>query len=153
MRIPMAVLALGGMLTLGLGMGAAQDTQATPPATAPQHPMHGMHAMNPDRQLAHLTKALNLTSAQQDQIRPLLAERQQKMQALEQDQSLTPKDRRTQMRTISEGTQNGITAVLTDEQKQKYAALREQMKDRMHERRGAAPDAAPAPAPAAQPQQ
>lgn len=149
MRTQMAILALGGVLTLGMSMAAAQDMQAptTPPA-APQHAMHGMHHMSPDQQLAHLTKVLSLTSAQQDQIRPLLAERAQKMQALEQDQSLAPKDRRMQMRTISEGTQNGITAVLTDEQKQKYAAMQEQMKDRMHERRGAAPEAAPA-----QPQQ
>jgi len=152
MRTQVAILALGGVLTLGMSMAMAQDTQspATPPA-APQGGMHGMHRMDPERQLAHLTKALSLTSAQQDQIRPLLAERAQKMQTLEQDQSLAPKDRRTQMRTISEGTENGITAVLTDEQKQKYAAMREQMKERMHERRGGMPEATPAPA--AQPQQ
>jgi hypothetical protein len=151
MRTQVAILALGGVLTLGMGMAAAQDTQApaAPPA-APQGGMHDMHRMDPERQLAHLTKELSLTSAQQDQIRPLLAERAQKMQALEQNQSLAPKDRRMQMRSISEGTQNGITAVLTDEQKQKYAAMREQMKDRMHERRGGAPEAQPAPA--AQPQ-
>ena len=133
MRTQVAILALGGVLTLGMSMAMAQDPQS--PATAPAAPqggMHGMHRMDPERQLAHLTKALSLTSAQQDQ-------------------SLAPKDRRTQMRTISEGTENGITAVLTDEQKQKYAAMREQMKERMHERRGGMPEATPAPA--AQPQQ
>lgn len=148
MRTQMAVLALGGVLALGMGMAAAQEA---PAPAAPQGAMRGMHRMDPERQLAHLTKALSLTSAQQDQIRPLLAERTQKMQALMQDQQLAPKDRRMQMRSISEGTQNGINAVLTDEQKQKYAAMRAQMKERMHERRGGMPDAAPAPA--VQPQQ
>ena len=57
--------------------------------------------MDPDRQLARLTSALNLTTDQQAQIKPLLVERQQKMQALMQDQSLSQEDRRAQMRTIT----------------------------------------------------
>lgn len=93
--------------------------------------------MNPDRQLARLTRELSLTSAQQDQIRPLLAERAQKIQALMQDQSLAPQDRRMQMRTINEGMENGIVAVLTDEQKQKYAQMREEARE--HQGRGHGP--------------
>ena len=47
--------------------------------------------MDPDRQLERLTRELNLTTDQQAQIKPLLVERQQKMQALFQDQSAAPK--------------------------------------------------------------
>lgn len=139
MQNQIAVLALGGLLALGIGAAAAQDTQApAPPANAA--PVRGEHAMNPDRQLARLTRELSLTSAQQDQIRPLLVERAQKMQALMQDQSLAPKDRRMQMRSINEGTENGIAATLTDEQKQKYAQMREETREHRGRGRAPAPD-------------
>lgn len=144
MQNRIAVLALGGLLTLGMGAAVAQDTQAPPPQ-ANGAPPRGERAMNPDRQLARLTQALSLTSAQQDQIRPLLAERAQKMQALMQDQSLAPKDRRMQMRSVNEGTQNGIVAVLTDDQKQKYAQMREEMREHRGRGRGAMPDGAAQP--------
>ena len=84
--------------------------------------------MDPDHQLAHLTSALNLTTDQQSQIKPLLVERQQKMQALMQNQSLSQEDRRAQARTISEGTNNSIKALLTDDQKQKFDAMQANMR-------------------------
>jgi periplasmic protein CpxP/Spy len=149
MKNSIAVLALGGLLTLGMGAVVAQEAPAPDAQAAP---MRGMHRMDPNRQLARLTRVLSLTSAQQDQIRPLLADRQQKMQALMQDQSLDQKARRTEMKTINDGTQNGIVAVLNDDQKQKYAQMREEMKDRMRERRGGMDTTAPESAPQTQPQ-
>ena len=59
--------------------------------------------MDPDRQLEHLTKTLNLSADQQSQIKPLLVDRQQKMQALWQDQSLSQQDRRSKAQAIREG--------------------------------------------------
>ena len=50
------------------------------------------------------------------------------MQALFQDQSLAQEDRRAQMRTISQGTNNSIKAVLNDEQKQKFEAMQQHMR-------------------------
>jgi Spy/CpxP family protein refolding chaperone len=99
--------------------------------------------MDPDRQLVRLTSALNLTTDQQAKIKPLLVERQQKMQALMQDQSTAPEDRRAQARTISEGTNNSIKAVLTDEQKQKFDAMQANMR-----RNGPGGAGAPPPPPA-----
>ena len=127
-------LALGGLLTLGSTCAAlAQDTPPPPPdqnqaGPPPQGPGGRGMRMDPDRQLQRLTRELNLTSDQQDKIKPLLAERQQKMQALFQDQSIAPEDRRTQGRTIMEGTNNSIKAILTDDQKQKFDAMQERMR-------------------------
>ena len=84
--------------------------------------------MDPDRQLQRLTRELNLTSDQQDKIKPLLAERQQKMQALFQDQSIAPEDRRTQGRSLMEGTNISIKAVLTDDQKERLDAMQERVR-------------------------
>jgi hypothetical protein len=86
--------------------------------------------MDPDRQLQRLTQELNLTTDQQSQIKPLLVDRAQKMQALFQDQTLSQEDRRTKARSVSEATNNGIKAVLNDEQKQKFDAMQQQMRQR-----------------------
>ena len=126
-------IALGSLLAIGASAALAQDTappppdqnQAGPPPNGPRG--RGMR-MDPDRQLARLTRELNLTSDQQNQIKPLLQERQQKMQTLFEDQSMSQQDRRTQMRTIMEGSNNSIKAVLTDDQKQKFEAMQERMR-------------------------
>ena len=128
-------MALGGLLTFGGTVAAlAQDTPPPPPANQnqdgppPQGPGARGMRMDPDRQLERLTTELNLTTDQQTQIRPLLVERQQKMQALFQDQSAAPEDRRTQARSIMENTNNSIKAVLHDDQKQKFEAMQERMR-------------------------
>src|ERR1700751_6191722 len=122
MQTKFATLALSGLLVLGVTSAAfAQETPPPPPdqgQAGPPQGGRGMH-MDPDRQLARLTSVLSLTSDQQAQIKPLLVERQQKMQALMQNQSVSQEDRRAQAHTISEGTNNSIKALLTDEQKQK----------------------------------
>ena len=87
--------------------------------------------MDPDRQLAHLTRELSLTTDQQAQIKPLLVERQQKVQALMQDQSVAEEDRHAQMRSAIEGTNNSIKALLTEDQKQKFAAMQQHMRHNM----------------------
>lgn len=72
-----------------------------------------------------MTKQLGLSSDQQNQIRPILADRQQKMQALWQNQSLSEEDRRSQMRSLRQDSNAKIEAVLTDAQKQKFEAMQE----------------------------
>ena len=127
MQIKLLTLALGGLMALGTTAAAvAQDTPPPPPDQNRAGPGGRGMRMDPNRQLERLTRELNLTSDQQNQIKPMLFERQQKMQALMQNQSLAQEDRRTQMRTIGEGTNNSIKALLTDDQKQKFDAMQQQ---------------------------
>lgn len=138
MQPKLLTLTLGGLITLGSSCAAlAQDTPPPPPNAGQDQPQPGMQAdgphgrgmrMDPDRQLQRLTSELNLTTDQQTQIKPLLVERQQKMQALMQDQSGAPEDRRIQARSIMEGTSNSIKALLNDDQKQKFEAMQERMR-------------------------
>jgi periplasmic protein CpxP/Spy len=137
MQTRLFTLALGGLIALGTTAAAlAQDNPPPPPdqnqaGPPPQGPGGRGMRMDPDRQLAHLTSELSLTTDQQTQIKPLLIERQQKIQALMQDQSATPEDRHAQMRSIMEGTNNSIKALLTEDQKQKFAAMQQRMRHNM----------------------
>lgn len=150
MQNKLFTLALGSLLAFGAaGSALSQDNPPPPPdqnqaAPPDQGPMGRGMRMDPDRQLAHLTRELNLTADQQNQIKPLLVERQQKIQALFQDQSLAPQDRRRQIRTISEGTHNSIKALLNDDQKQKFDAMQQRMR---RDGPGGGPNGPPPPPP------
>jgi protein CpxP len=142
MRNQLVTLALGGLLTLGVsGAAMAQDNAA--PQQEQSQQGRGPGRMNPDRQLEHMTKELGLSADQQNQIRPLLVDRQQKMQALFQDQSIAQQDRRTRMQSIRQESQGKIEAVLNDQQKQKFEAMQE--RNRRGGPEGGPPEGAPQP--------
>jgi periplasmic protein CpxP/Spy len=130
MQIKFSYLALGALLAFGTSCATlAQDNPAPSQdqgqAGAPaEHPTRAMR-MDPDHQLARLTQELNLTSDQQTQIKPMLVDRQEKMQALMQNQSLSQDDRRQQARSIMESSNKNIKSVLHDDQKQKFDAMME----------------------------
>lgn len=125
MRKRLLTLVAAGVLV----SGAAFTAKAQDNAQQPQMQGRGFHGrqMDPDTQLAHMTRELNLTTDQQAQIRPLLVDHQQKMQQLFQDQSLAAEDRRAKAREIGADTHKKIDALLTDEQKQKEQAMHERM--------------------------
>ena len=143
MRNKLCILALTGLLSLAGGVAFAQDNAAPQAPEGRGYGHRGM--MNPDEQLKHLTKQLDLTSDQQAQIKPLLESQQQQAMQLHQDQSLSPTDRRTKMMAIHNDTKSKIEAVLNDSQKQKYAEMQEKMQERMQERMqgGQTPQAQP----------
>lgn len=139
MRNKFCTLALTGLLTLGMAGSAAiaQDQSAPPPPQQGGGPGH--RGMDPDAQLKHMTKALDLTSDQQAQIKPILQSQHDQMQSLHEDQSLSREDRMSKMKSIHEDSQSKIEAVLNDTQKQKYEAMQERMHDRMRGGQESAP--------------
>ncbi len=164
-------IALGGMLALSANaaLNAQDQTQAPAPAqdqtqtqaqTQAQTPVPAgqqqgqwgpghRRRMDPDRQLAHLTKTLNLSADQQSQIKPILLDRQQKMQALWQDQTLSRQDRRSKAMAIQQDTRTRLEAALNDQQKQQFEEMQAKMQARRQQRMGgmnqAPPTAAPQP--------
>lgn len=120
---------LSTALTLALtGTAAfAQQAQPTlpensPSASAPSHHRH--HAPDPQHQAEFLSKKLNLTADQTAKLTPIFADRDQKFQALMQDQSLTPQQRHEQMRAIHQSTEQQLATVLTPDQLQQFKAMR-----------------------------
>jgi hypothetical protein len=136
MRNKIFAIALGGMLAVSANAALyAQDqTQTQAPATGAQEQGHhrGAH-MDPTRQLEHLTKTLNLSADQQTQIKPILTDRQQKMQALWQDQSLSREDRHGKAQAIQQDTKTRLEATLNDQQKQQFEEMQAKMQARRHQ--------------------
>ncbi|ADV82168.1 hypothetical protein [Terriglobus saanensis] len=107
-------------------VGAAAIAQQTAPAPqndAPpaQHERH--HSPNPHKMAMHLSKKLGLSPDQTAKLEPILADRQQKMQALRADTSLTPDQRKQQRHAIGKDSQEQLTGILTPEQMQQLKAM------------------------------
>lgn len=152
MRKTICTMALAGLL--GLGMTAfAQDTttQQQPADTQAQGPAR--RGFDADRQLAHMTKALNLSSDQQAQIKPILENQHQQMMQVRQDQSLSRQDRMTKIKGLNDDTHSKIEAVLNDQQKQKFEAMQQKMQERRAERMHGGAQSQPDAQPQSQPQQ
>lgn len=140
MKKQICSLALSAFFGLSVAMAApqAQDQQAQDqPAQNQSTQNQSAHrqAMDPNRQLKRLTKRLNLTSDQQNQILPILTNRQQAMESIRSDSSVAPQDRHEKMRAVREDSDAKIRAVLTDSQKQTYDQMQQQMREREQQRR------------------
>lgn len=117
---------------------AAPDTQAASPDT-PQPPADAQSpspslAPNPERQARGLAKRLSLTPEQESQIEPILADRLERFQSLRANASITPRDRREQMRGIQQESDRKIEAILSDAQKQQYAQLKAERRAKRQQR-------------------
>jgi protein CpxP len=137
-------LLMAALLVASCGALWAQNDAQSP------GPMRGRGG-NPEREVQQLTQVLSLTPDQQTQVKSLLAERRQKMEALRNSNSDassqgTP-SRREQMESIRNDTDTKITALLNDDQKTKFAAWQQERKARMEQRQGDGPGGAPPPQP------
>jgi Spy/CpxP family protein refolding chaperone len=134
MKSQTATALLGALLSSAVLMAqqspAAQSQQqpdtslsATPtPQSAPQGGANRRQP-NPGNQSKMLARALNLTSDQQAQIEPILADRDQRIEALRSNTSLAPKARRQQLQAIQQNSKSRIEALLNDTQKQQFEQL------------------------------
>jgi hypothetical protein len=114
---------LGAVLSTGVVLAQAPDqTQPSSAAQAKQNDT-ARHAANPDRMAKHLSKKLGLSSDQEAQIKPVLEDRVQKIQALRADTSLSQQDRHTKAREIMQESNKKIEAFLNDTQKQQFEQM------------------------------
>ena len=133
MKNQIVALGLGTFLVSGALFAAPQSQEQTPSQQNAQPASR--HIPDPNQQVRRLTKRLNLTADQQNQILPILTDRQQQFQAVMNDSSLSAKDRHAKMRAIHDDTDAKINAVLTDAQKQTYAQMEQAMRERAHQHR------------------
>jgi Spy/CpxP family protein refolding chaperone len=134
MKRQLCSLVLTGLLATGVML--AQEPGSAPEQGAPQAEGGGMGGhrggrgmMDPDQRLAHMTKRYKLTADQQSQIKPILQDEQQQMQAMRSDTSTSRDDKRAKMMSTHQASTQKIEAVLTDEQKQKFEADQQKMQE------------------------
>ena len=128
-----ATVALGVLLSAGAAFVIAQAPDANQSPAAPAQA--GEHRnFDPGQQAAHLGERLGLTSDQVAQIKPILADRFQKMQTLRADSSLSQDDRRAKAHAIMQDSDSKIEALLTDAQKQQYEQMLAARRNHEHSR-------------------
>jgi protein CpxP len=133
---------LSGVLAAGLVVcgaqafaqeaGGAPETSAPPAMQGPGGGRRGM--MDPDQQLARMSKRYNLSADQQTQLKPILVSQQQQMQALRGDSSMSREDRMAKMQSIRSDSTTKIEAILNDTQKKQFAEDQQRMQERMQQR-------------------
>ena len=129
---------LSSALALSLATTAALAQQTAPQSNEPTQPSaestaqqpaghnghHLLHRkMDPQKAAQHLGKRLNLSADQTAKLEPIFADRQQKMQALHSNTSLTKDQRRDQARTIARDTHDQLAQILTPEQMQQLKSM------------------------------
>jgi predicted HTH transcriptional regulator len=105
------------------GLAVAQDNAVQQPSARQQ--LQRIHTpQSIDQKLAQLTKDLELTSEQQKQVRPLLEEHHDKIQALlDKNPKASRQELAPQIHAISDDTHHKIHALLTDHQKELEKAM------------------------------
>jgi Spy/CpxP family protein refolding chaperone len=129
------IFALSALLGATAAIGAPQEvsapTQQNQTTQADGSRPHGHRQADPQKQAQRLAKRLQLTSDQQNQLLPILAQRADQAKALRNDASLSATDRRAKMRDLRQESDAQIRNILTDSQKQQYDAMLQQARGRM----------------------
>ena len=126
----MHFLATLAVTSLSLAVPLVARAQSEPPAVS----QASAGLPSPDEVVNRLSDKLALSSDQKTAIAPIIADRQQKLKALAADTDSRPRQRRSQMRSILEQSDQKINAILTPDQQNEYAALEKQMREELRER-------------------
>jgi hypothetical protein len=147
MRNRSFTLAYGVVLVLGVAGGAVAQSGGAQQPSAREQLQHIHSPQSIDQELARLTKDLELTAQQQQQVKPLLQKHHDRIQALlDKDPTASRQQLGPQIHAISDDTHHEIHALLTDHQRE----LEKAMVHREHngqENRRSAPPAAASPGP------
>jgi periplasmic protein CpxP/Spy len=127
------------ILALGMaGRAMAQDNGTQQPS-ARQQLQHIHTPQSIEQELARLTKDLELTPEQQQQVRPLLQEHHDKIQALlDNNPNASQQQLEPQIHAISGETHREIHGLLNDRQKQLEKAMQQREHNGKENRRPAA---------------
>jgi Spy/CpxP family protein refolding chaperone len=80
--------------------------------------------------LQKLASDLNLTDDQKTQLKPILQGEVQQLKAVHSDASLSDEQKGAKMKEIHAGAKSQINTILTPEQQQKLAAMKEAQEDK-----------------------
>jgi periplasmic protein CpxP/Spy len=142
-------LTYGVMLIFGMSSLAVAQDNAVQQPTARQQLQHIHTPQSIDQELVRLTKDLELTPQQQLQVRPILEEHHNRIQALlDQNPNASRQALAPQIHAISDKTHHEIHALLSDHQEQLEKAMQQREHKGEENRRPAPPTTASPASPA-----
>jgi hypothetical protein len=133
-------ITLGVLLSTGMAVMLAQ-APASNSSAAQAQPGFQHRNFDPGQQAARLGTRLGLSSDQVAQIKPILADRFQKMQNLRADNSLSQQDRHSKVQAIMQDSNSKIEALLSDTQKQQFEQMQADRRAHQHDHQAAPPQA------------
>jgi Spy/CpxP family protein refolding chaperone len=140
-------LTYGVMLAFGLASLAQAQDNAVQPPSARQQLQHIHTPQSIDQELVRLTTDLELTPEQQQQVKPLLEEHHNRIQALlDKNPNASRQELGPQIHGISDETHREIHTLLSNYQKELEKAM-QQRKHKGEENRRSAPPATASPEP------
>jgi hypothetical protein len=126
-----------------MGSLALAQSSVVQQPSARQQLQHIHTPQSIDQQLVRLTKDLELTPQQQQQVRPLLVEHHDKIQALlDENPNASRQELGPQIHAVSDATHLEIHALLSDQQKLLEKAMQQREHNGQENRRSAAPTTA-----------
>ena len=135
-------IAFAALLVAGLLFSTTTSAQVAPaaPAAPAAHKL-----IDADVQVKYFTRLLTLTADQQSKLKPIIADRNQQVTALYNEASGDPKTTTSRWKAIMAEADTKILAILTDDQKPKYAdwKVQQQQKTQKNNPAPATPPALP----------
>ena len=128
-------LALAFSLTTAAQTSNTDSKQQASPNQRQANSPGNVHRDRVDERLKWLSQQLNLTEDQKKQLKPILAGEFKQMRAVGEDVSLTQDQKREKMKQIHEASRPQVQAILTPEQQQKFAQMKEEAKERSGEKK------------------
>jgi len=128
-------LALAFSLTTAAQTSSTESKQQASPDPSQTDSAGNVHRDRVDERLKWLSQHLNLTEDQKKQLRSILAGEFKQMRAVGEDASLTQDQKRERMKHIHEASRPQVQAILTPEQQQKFAQMKEEAKERRGEKK------------------
>ena len=128
-------LALAFSLTTAAQTSSTESKKQASPDQSQTDSPGNMHRDRVGERLRWLSQQLNLTEEQKKQLRPILAGEFREMRAVGEDASLTQDQKGEKMKQIHDALRPQVQAILTPEQQQKFAQMKEEAKERHGEKK------------------
>lgn len=130
----MKVRHIAFVLTLAFGSMAAAQT-AVPTQNTPDQQTQGKWKGHRGEKGNKLAKQLGLSADQQSQLKTIHQDERTQAEAIKNNSSLTPDQKRDQLKQLRQADQQKMESILTPDQRTKFQQIREERKEHRGKRR------------------
>src|SRR3954454_10162745 len=127
-----------GAAIIAAGIPAIAQTTTAPATGTTQNDAakpYGHHGNHGAHMREMMIQKLNLSQQQQDQLKPIFEKQREQAKAIKQDTTLTEDQKKQKFQALRQDSQTQVNSVLTPEQQQQWAQMKQQGKQHMAEGR------------------